>query len=56
MNNRNIDIKDYHIDHFIPCKSFDLAKKEEQLKCFHWTNLVLMKTFQKKIKFLIKLQ
>ena len=42
MNNRNIDIKDYHIDHFIPCKSFDLAKKEEQLKCFHWTNLQLL--------------
>lgn len=28
-----------HIDHKIPCKSFDLSKEEEQKKCFHYTNL-----------------
>lgn len=28
-----------HIDHVIPCASFDLTKKEEQEKCFHYTNL-----------------
>ena len=28
-----------HIDHIIPCASFDLTKPEEQAKCFHYTNL-----------------
>ncbi len=30
---------DWHIDHRKPCRSFDLTKKEDQLKCFHYTNL-----------------
>ena len=29
----------WHIDHIIPCASFDLSKKNEQAKCFHYTNL-----------------
>jgi len=29
----------WHIDHKIPCSSFDLSDSEEQKKCFHWTNL-----------------
>lgn len=29
----------WHIDHIKPCISFDLAKPEEQKKCFHYTNL-----------------
>ena len=28
-----------HIDHIIPCSSFDLTKEEEQRKCFHYSNL-----------------
>lgn len=28
----------WHIDHIIPCNSFDLSKAEEQAKCFHYTN------------------
>lgn len=28
-----------HCDHIKPCASFDLSKPEEQLKCFHYTNL-----------------
>jgi hypothetical protein len=29
----------WSIDHIKPCKLFDLTKKEEQFKCFHYTNL-----------------
>lgn len=28
----------WHLDHVIPCASFDLTKIEEQKKCFHYTN------------------
>jgi len=28
-----------HCDHIRPCASFDLSKPEEQIKCFHYTNL-----------------
>lgn len=29
----------WHIDHIKPCACFDLSKKSEQQKCFHYTNL-----------------
>lgn len=29
----------WHIDHILPCDSFDLKKESEQRKCFHYTNL-----------------
>lgn len=29
----------WHIDHILPCASFDLTKISEQKKCFHYTNL-----------------
>jgi hypothetical protein len=29
----------WHVDHILPCASFDLSNHEQQKKCFHWTNL-----------------
>jgi hypothetical protein len=29
----------WHVDHIIPCSSFDLTDSEQQKKCFHYTNL-----------------
>jgi len=33
------NIGKWHLDHIRPCASFDLSKKSEQRKCFHYTNL-----------------
>lgn len=30
---------EWHIDHIIPCASFDFSKEEDQYKCFNYTNL-----------------
>jgi hypothetical protein len=30
---------EWHIDHIIPCSSFNLTSIEEQKKCFNYTNL-----------------
>jgi len=29
----------WHIDHYMPCNSFDLSCIDQQFECFHWTNL-----------------
>lgn len=39
MNWKNYGQKGWHIDHILPCDSFDLSNEEEQKKCFHYTNL-----------------
>lgn len=39
MNWSNYGMFGWHIDHKLPCSSFDLTKKEEQEKCFHYSNM-----------------
>jgi len=36
------DYSDTHIDHIVPCSSFDLSDEDQQRKCFHYTNLQLL--------------
>lgn len=35
----NYGFRGWHIDHILPCASFDMSEPEEQQKCFHYTNL-----------------
>jgi hypothetical protein len=35
----NYGPKGWHIDHIIPCSSFDMSDPEQQKQCFHYTNL-----------------
>lgn len=39
MTWENYGSKGWHIDHILPCASFDLTDPEQQKKCFHFTNL-----------------
>jgi Prasinovirus endonuclease VII len=39
MNWQNQGVNGWHIDHIIPCSSFDLTDPEQQRRCFHYTNL-----------------
>jgi hypothetical protein len=38
MNWENYGRKGWHIDHIIPCDSFNLSDIEQQKQCFHYTN------------------
>jgi len=31
--------KYWHIDHIMPCDSYDLSNQEDIYKCYNWTNL-----------------
>ena len=33
----------WHVDHIIPCASFDLTDPKQQKICFHWSNLQPLK-------------
>jgi hypothetical protein len=39
MTWENYGLYGWHIDHIIPCASFDLKDPEQQKKCFNYTNL-----------------
>jgi hypothetical protein len=39
MSWENWSREGWHIDHIIPCSSFDLSQEEDQYKCFHFSNL-----------------
>lgn len=39
-----------HIDHIIPCSSFDLTDPEQQKRCFHYTNLQPLWAFDNQSK------
>lgn len=39
MSWKNYGLHGWHIDHKIPCDSFDLREPEQQRKCFHYSNL-----------------
>ena len=39
MTWENHAMKGWHVDHIIPCDSFDFSDPEQQKKCFHYTNL-----------------
>ena len=38
----NYSGKEYHIDHIVPCASFDLSYPEQQKQCFHYSNLQIL--------------
>jgi hypothetical protein len=38
----NFSGRSYHIDHVVPCSSFDLTIPANQFICFNWTNLQIL--------------
>jgi len=39
MTWKNHGVRGWHIDHIIPCDSFDLSDINQKKQCFHYTNL-----------------
>lgn len=46
----NYSGKKYHIDHIIPCASFDLSDPEQQKICFHYTNMQILTSHENLVK------
>jgi hypothetical protein len=42
--------KEWEIDHIIPCARFDLSRADEQVRCFHYTNLQPLWKSENRIK------
>ena len=38
----NYDTSQFHIDHVIPCESFNLVNEDQQRRCFHYSNLQIL--------------
>jgi hypothetical protein len=36
----------WHVDHIVPCASFDLSKESHQIRCFHYSNLQPLKAIE----------
>ncbi len=39
MSWENYGVNGWHVDHILPCASFDLTDPEQQRQCFHYSNL-----------------
>lgn len=48
--NRGVAMDQWQIDHIWPCASFDLSNPSEQKKCFNYTNLQPLWTWQNQAK------
>jgi hypothetical protein len=46
----NHAIDGWHIDHIVPCASFDLTDPVQQRACFHWSNLQPLWAFDNIVK------
>jgi hypothetical protein len=42
--------KEYHIDHKLPCSSFNLLNENELMMCFHYTNLQILSAYENLVK------
>jgi hypothetical protein len=51
FNINNYDSKQFHIDHIIPCSTFNLSCSYHQKLCFNWSNLQILDANKNILKF-----